>query len=907
MKIRRRFTQEGAGPYAGIAFDHRVSEIRNPDGSIVFRLENVEVPAEWSQVATDILAQKYFRKAGVPQVDAAGQPMPTADGKPVLGARPTPGRCSTAWPAAGATGARSTATSTPPRTPRRSTTSCATCSRTRWPRPNSPQWFNTGLHCAYGITGPAQGHCYVDPHDRRADAGRRTPTSARSRTPASSSRSTTTWSTRAASWTCGSREARLFKYGSGTGTNFSTLRGENEPLSGGGKSSGLMSFLQDRRPGRRRHQERRHHAPRRQDGLPRPRPPRHRGLRQLEGARGAEGRRAGRRQSRVMQRHLQRVIASTAASRHADDAPAGQDADARARRRTPRCARRSARRAPAHVPAALHRARRCSSRSQGFTEPSSSPSTTPTGTARPTTPSRGQNSNNSVRIPNSFFEAVDADGDWKLDPPHRRQGRARPSRPASCGTRSPTPPGPAPTRACSTTPRSTSGTPAPRTAGSTRQQPVLRVHVPRRHGLQPGVAQPGQVPRREDGTLRRRGLPPRHPAVDDRARDQRARWRSSPAERSPQVSYEFRTLGLGYANLGTLLMRQGIPYDCAEGAAPSAARSPRSCTGEAYATSAEMAARARAVPRLRAQPRRHAAGDPQPPPRRLQRPAVRVRGAHDHAASASTPRTARRTCSPRRATRGTARCALGEKHGYRNAQVTVIAPTGTIGLLMDCDTTGIEPDFALVKFKKLAGGGYFKIINQSLPPRSTQLGYDAGADRRDRRATASAAARSTARPHINHETLAAQGLHDEALAKIEAGLGRRLRPHLRLQPVRPRRGVLLETLGLTEAQLERLELQPARGSSASPRTRSTAANDYVCGTMTVEGAPHLQGRAPAGVRLRQPLRQERQALHRARGPHPHDGRGPAVHLGRDLARPSTCRTRRPIEDVQRRLPRVAGS
>ena len=134
-------------------------------------------------------------------------------------------------------------------------------------------------------------------------------------------------------------------------------------------------------------------------------------------------------------------------------------------------------------------------------------------------------------------------------------------------------------------------------------------------------------------------------------------------------------------------------------------------------------------------------------------PASRVRGADDHAARHRPARTA--PPAPAEAARQTwdRALALGEKHGYRNAQVTVLAPTGTIGLVMDCDTTGIEPDFALVKFKKLAGGGYFKIINQSLPVALRALGYGAGADRRHR-ALLRGRARSQGAPHINRETLA---------------------------------------------------------------------------------------------------------------------------------------------------------
>ena len=189
-----------------------------------------------------------------------------------------------------------------------------------------------------------------------------------------------------------------------------------------------------------------------------------------------------------------------------------------------------------------------------------------------------------------------------------------------------------------------------------------------------------------------------------------------------QKSYDFRTLGLGYANLGALLMVQGIPYDSPEGRAQCGAVTAL-MHAASYATSAEMAGGGRAVPALRGQPRGHAARHPQPSPGRVQRAGRGVRRADHHAGRHRRDATAPTTCSRRPAANATACCELGEKHGYRNAQVTCIAPTGTIGLVMDCDTTGIEPDFALVKFKKLAGGGYFKIINASIPPALARLGY----------------------------------------------------------------------------------------------------------------------------------------------------------------------------------------
>ena len=257
MKIERHFTQPGVSPYDLVAFTTTKSEIRNPDGSVVFSLQGVEVPTAWSQVAADVLAQKYFRKAGIParvkRVEEESVPsflwrsvpdetaMSSMPKEERFGsetsARQVFDRLAGAWAywgwKAGYFDGEDDAH--------------AYYDEMRFmlarqmAAPNSPQWFNTGLHWAYGVDGPSQGHYYVDFETARWSSRSR-PTSIPSRTPASSSRSPTISSTRAGSWTCGCG-ARLFKYGSGTGTNFSALRGENEKLSGGGRSSGLMSFL----------------------------------------------------------------------------------------------------------------------------------------------------------------------------------------------------------------------------------------------------------------------------------------------------------------------------------------------------------------------------------------------------------------------------------------------------------------------------------------------------------------------------------------------------------------------------------------------------------------------------------------------------------------------------------------
>ena len=289
MKIRRRFTQEGAGPYAGIAFDHRVSEIKNPDGSIVFRLENVEVPAEWSQVATDILAQKYFRKAGVNApgaVDGDGKALPPGE----TSARQVFHRLAGCWPHWG----RQHGYFDSDDDAQAFYDEMCYMLATQIAAPNSPQWFNTGLHYAYGIAGPAQGHYFVDPHTgalTQADNAYERP-----QPHACFIQSVTDDLVNDGGimdlWV---REARLFKYGSGTGTNFSQPARRERAALRRRALIGPHVVPAHRRPRGGRDQVRRHHASRGQDGLPRARPSRHRELRRLEGGRGAEGRRAGRR------------------------------------------------------------------------------------------------------------------------------------------------------------------------------------------------------------------------------------------------------------------------------------------------------------------------------------------------------------------------------------------------------------------------------------------------------------------------------------------------------------------------------------------------------------------------------------------------------------------------------------
>ncbi|MCG3135746.1 MAG: hypothetical protein HMLKMBBP_03502 [Planctomycetes bacterium] len=311
---------------------------------------------------------------------------------------------------------------------------------------------------------------------------------------------------------------------------------------------------------------------------------------------------------------------------------------------------------------------------------------------------------------------------------------------------------------------------------------------------------------------------------------------SFPSREIARKSFDYRTLGLGYANIGTVLMRQGIPYDSEEGFAICGALTSILC-GESYAASAEMA------------------GEMGPFPRYEQNKDGMLRVIRNHRRAAySAPRgeyeglsTAPRGISGTHCPKDLLAAArdawdralsLGERHGYRNAQVTVIAPTGTIGLIMDCDTTGIEPDFALVKYKKLAGGGYFKIVNQSIPPALAHLGYTPSQiDDVSRYVVGAKTLRGA--PGVNHETLRAKGFTPELLAKVEAQLEQAFDITFVFNKWTLGEDFVRDALRISDEQMAqpRFDLLRAIGFT---KEEIEAANDYCCGAMTVEGAPHLR-------------------------------------------------------------------
>ena len=309
-----------------------------------------------------------------------------------------------------------------------------------------------------------------------------------------------------------------------------------------------------------------------------------------------------------------------------------------------------------------------------------------------------------------------------------------------------------------------------------------------------------------------------------------------PSREIAELSYEFRTLGLGYANIGGLLMTSGIPYDSDAGRAICGALT-AIMTGMSYATSAEMAEKLGPFPgykknrehmlRVMRNHRRAAYGE-RTGYEKCRTPPVPL----DHAACPDQALIAHAKAAWDRA------LALGEKHGYRNAQATVIAPTGTIGLVMDCDTTGIEPDFALVKFKKLAGGGYFKIINRAVPEALRTLGYSE-ADIAEIEAYAVGHGTLAQAPAINHTTLKAKGFTDEAIAKVEKALPTAFDIKFAFNKWTLGEEFCRDKLGISAEDLASptFDLLAALGFG---KREIEAANIHVCGAMTVEGAPHLK-------------------------------------------------------------------
>jgi ribonucleoside-diphosphate reductase alpha chain len=841
MQIRRRYTSEGRDPFAAFTFVLRTSRIANPDGSVVFEMKDLSAPEHWSQVAVDVLAQKYFRKAGVPlnseRVAEAGVPdwlrrSRPAEGDPCSGqetdARQVFRRLAGCWAYWGWKGGYF------------STEADArafydeTCYMlaAQLAAPNSPQWFNTGLHWAYGIEGPPQGHLYVDPETKQL----RRSTSAYERP---SPHACYIQSIKDDLVNEGGimdlwvREARIFKYGSGTGTNFSPLRAEGEPLSGGGKSSGLMSFLKigDRAAGAIKSGGTTRRAAKMVIlDLDHP------DIEEFVNWKVVEEQKVAAlvTGSRLLNRHLNAIM--------------------RACHRWPEAAERFDRKRNADLRKALAEARAAlvpvnyvervlQLARQGFTSLRFEEYNTDW-TSKAYYTVSGQNSNNSVRIDSGFMEAVQKDGPWPLywrteKEKARQEGRS----PKPCKT----------LRARDLWDQIAYAAWSCADPGVQFDTTINEWHTCPADG-RINASNPCAEYMHLDDTacnLASLNLLKFHDSQAgrfdvDAFRHACRLWTlileisvymaQFPSPEVAQKSYDFRTLGLGYANLGSLLMVQGIPYDSPEGRAQAGALTAL-MHAAAYATSAEIAAEVGPFPRYEANReamlrviRNHRRAAFNAPREEYEGLTIAPVGIDPTFCPDYLLQAARRECDRM--------LELGEKHGYRNAQVTVLAPTGTIALVMDCDTTGIEPDFALVKFKKLAGGGYFKIINSSVPPALERLGYT---PRQIEDIARYSRGRGTLQgcPHINRAGLKARGFTDDVLQRVEAQLPSAFDLTFVFNRWTVGDDFCRNVLGFTQEQLEEanFDLLAALGFS---REQVAEANNYVCGTMTVEGAPHLK-------------------------------------------------------------------
>lgn len=837
MEFVRHFTKEGQSPYQNISFKKTSCEIRNPDGSVVFKLDDVKVPKSWSQVASDVLAQKYFRKAGVPNAlkadsdqnvpkwlwrhvvdEKALKKMPEEDryGSEVS-ATQVFDRMVGAWTYWGWKGGYFFAE----KDARVFYDELRYMMCNQMCAPNSPQWFNTGLHWAYGISGPAQGHCYIDPDTQKLTTS--TSSYERPQPHACFIQSVKDDLVNEGGimdlWV---QEARLFKYGSGTGSNFSSIRGNGEDLSGGGRSSGMMSFLRigDRAAGAIKSGGTTRRAAKMVTvDVDHPDIEEYINWKVIEEQKVA----ALVTGSKQLKKHLTNIMNAC----HGDD---GTEVDPQENPvlKSSIKAARAVSVPDSYIQRILQLA------GQGITEfPVEEFDTNWTSEAYVTV--SGQNSNNSVRVTNDFLKLADTGGEWDLirrtdGKIHRRIDAKKLWNDISYAAWSCADPGIQfdttinEWHTCPKSGRINASNPCSEymflddTACNLASINLMRFYTPdAAHSFD--VDGYKYIVRMLTVVL-----------------EISVYMSQLPSKALAIGTYDFRTLGLGYANIGGLLMSMGLSYDSDEARALTGALT-AIMTGVSYQASAEMAGELGAFAKYKDN-----AKDMLRVIKNHRRAAYGETEGYDALEILPVPLDHKNCPVPilvdEAKTSWDKALSLGEKHGYRNAQTTVVAPTGTIGLVMDCDTTGIEPDFALVKFKTLAGGGYFKIINQMVPNALKKLGYT---PQQSEDITLYATGHGTLEdaPGISFKALKEKGFTTDIIEKLAGDLKAAFDVKFAFNKWSLGEDFCRDALGLSDAQLAKTNLNILSHLGFS-EADIDAANAHCCGTMTLEGAPHLK-------------------------------------------------------------------
>ena len=837
MKFTRIFTEDKLDVYKNLKFKTTSSEIKNPDGTIVFSAPEIEVPGNYSQVAADVIAQKYFRKAGVPdylkKIKESNVPEWLSRSEPdedkletipederygaEISAKQVFNRLAGTWTYWGWKGGYFSSE----KDAKVYYDEMRYMLASQMGAPNSPQWFNTGLHWAYGIDGPSQGHYYVDYKTEKLVKSKSSYIHPQPHACFIQSIKDDLVNEGGIMdlWV---REARLFKYGSGTGTNFSNLRGNNEELSGGGKSSGMMSFLKigDRAAGAIKSGGTTRRAAKMVtvdvD---------HPDIEEFIDWKVVEEQKvaalvAG---SKSTAKHLGAVMEACNIDEYEKDDL--YDTKINKKLKEAVLNARSVMIPENYIQRVIQFAK------QGFKEIEFKTYDTDWDSEAYLTVS-GQNSNNSIRVTNDFLKKVENNSDWELI--RRTDGKVFKK-----------------VKAKELWDKITEAAWACADPGLQYDSTINEWHTcPQEEKI--NASNPCSEYMFIDDTacnlasLNLIKFSKKNKKLDINAFEHACRlWTLTleisvmmaqfPSKEIAQKSFDYRTLGLGYANIGGLLMSWGVPYDSDEGRAICSSIS-AIMTGISYATSAEIAKELGPFSKYKLNSK-----DMLRVIRNHKRAADGFKDGYDSLTINPVP-LVKEDCPsedlPNAASKAWEKALKdGEKFGYRNAQTTVIAPTGTIGLVMDCDTTGIEPDFAMVKFKKLAGGGYFKIINQVVPEALQNLGYDNKQISDIKNYVLGTGSLKNCQS-ISHSALKEKGFKDEQINLIENSLESAFDIKFVFNQFTLGKEFCKNILKISEDQLNDFSFDMLNFLSFT-KEEIDAANIHVCGSMTLEGAPHL--------------------------------------------------------------------